>query len=190
VLIDFSSSAQLYTLRSMFRRELQGLGSELTRSERAALLDQLDAIQEARTPAAAQQAFTAYQGMLSQLRSNTFRSETLTQKSDIAAAAGTDQTLRADLARLQARVDYLSRFGQPDGSAFLNPAQTTLLKSYLDRAESRLKFYASKQGDALAVLTTQEAADIRRALDGIAETGDPAGGAAALITQIRAQALG
>jgi hypothetical protein len=187
-MIDFSNEYQRASLRSMFRHELEGLGAELTRSESAALNDQLDTMLWASNPATAQQAFNSFQGMLTPLRSNSFRTEALTQKSDGPAAAGTEQTLRADLAVLEARVDYLSRFGQP-GGAFLTPAQTTLLKGYLDRAEARLNFYAATQGAAPAALTSNEAADIRRALDGFAETGDPAGGAAALFTQVIAHAL-
>ncbi len=135
-MIDFSNEYQRASLRSMFRHELEGLGAELTRSESAALNDQLDTMLWASNPATAQQAFNSFQGMLTPLRSNSFRTEALTQKSDGPAAAGTEQTLRADLAVLEARVDYLSRFGRP-GGAFLTPAQTTLLKGYLNRTGFR-----------------------------------------------------
>jgi hypothetical protein len=187
--IDFSNQYQLASLRSVFRRELQGLGAELTRSESASLNDQLDTMLWASNSLTAEQAFNSFQAMLTPLRSNSFRTEALTQKSDGPAAPGTEQSLQADLADLRARVDYLSRFGQSNGGAFLTPPQTTLLNGYLDRAEARLNFYAATQGAAPAALTSNEAADIRRALDGIFEPGDPAGGAAALFTQVIAQAL-
>jgi hypothetical protein len=165
VLIDFSDRSQLASLRSAFRLELKGLSAELTRSERAALLDQLCWMLEASNPAPAQQAFDAYRSMLSQLRSNSFRTEALTQKSEAAADAGTEQILRGDLARVKVRVEYFSRFGNPGGGAFLTLAEATLLKGYLDRAEARLHFYAARQGDApAAVLTALETADVSRAL--------------------------
>lgn len=185
--IDFNNMAQVYALRTLLRSEVKATDSRLTDSEKVELRGRIDVIVSAARQGTtrAQQAFADYQTTLTELRGNAFKVETLTQKTDALAAAGVNDGLRADLTRLRARVNYLSQHGGAGGVPYLATEQVRLINGYLDRAQGRLTQYDNAGG----VFTQQEAAAVRAALDGVAETGDPAGGAAALIQQIRALAL-
>ncbi len=183
--VDFNDMSQVYALRTLLRSEAKAQDSQLTGSEKVELRSRIDTIVVAARQGTAQAAFDGYQSLLRELRGNAFKVETLTQKTDTLAATDVEVGLRGDLARLQARVNYLSQHGGAGGVPYLAAAQVRLINGYLDRAQGRLTQYDNAGG----VFTKQEAAAVRAALDGVAETGDPAGGAAALIQRIRALAL-
>ena len=183
--VNFNNSDQLFALRTTLLGELEAQGGLLTHSENAALEEKLWQMCVARDAVAAEGAYKGFSAMLSAMSGNSFEVETLAQKTDVAATVDVEQGLRNELTKLNARVEYLSRFGGSGDTAFLTEAQTTLLRGYLDRAESRLQFYA-KQGDGELGLTVDEAAAVRKALTGIAEIGDPANGAVNLIADVLA----
>jgi hypothetical protein len=184
--VQFGNVDQLFALRTTLLGELAAQGGRLTRSENSVLEEQLSQMTMAPDAAAAQRAFNGFRAGLAAMRGNSFKVETLTQKGDEAASVQVEQGLRNDLVQLNARVDYLSQFGGPNGTAFLTQGETNLLRGYLERAESRLQFYANP-GDGALGLTASEASEVRNALTGIAEPGDPAAGAVNLIARVLAQ---
>ena len=171
---NFADRSQVSELRTMLQRELEAQGGLLTRSESAVLQEKLRQMRMAPNVEEAKVAFNGFKGTLSTMSGNSFKVETLAHKDGDPAGAEVEQGLRNDLTRLKARVDYLSRFGGDNGEALLKEKDATLLRGYLDRAEGRLQFYAKPVGGVGVGLTKGEAEEVRKALTGTPETGDPA----------------
>jgi hypothetical protein len=167
--VNFASRSQVSALRNLLRTQLDSDSTgQLAGWEKDTLKGQLGKMVAADSPANAQTAFQEYESLRNTLLGNEFTVTTVVQKSDVLAPDTTKNSLQTQITQRTALVEYLSKFGGANGTAYLSPNEATTLRGYLARAQDLLKQYGKTDAVAGATtgLTVQEAAEVQTALNG------------------------
>lgn len=176
---DFGNYSQLYGLKSLLSSTTTSdTSGSLTAWEKGVLNGQLNKMIMAGSPVAAQAAFQGYLSLQSELSGNEFEVQAVTQKNDAVAPAGTKESLQTVIFQRKSLVDYLSQFGGANGTAYLNAAELTTLRGYLEKAQDLLTQYARTDliGGTARGLTAAEAAEVMAAVEGPPAPANPVGG--------------